>query len=119
VVFFISAVQTSFDPEIVIQGNWEHLMTRRPTPKSLESLRVTLQKLEQTEDPDSGEHSISELKRVVLNRIADLELSKKLETADDEADNAPEPAALTSLPSITEEGAPEKELDLAPLDRFD
>ena len=94
-------------------------MTRRPTPKSLESLRVTLQKLEQTEDPDSGEHSISELKRVVLNRIADLELSKKLETGDGEADNAPELGDLTSLPLITEDGAPEKDLDLAPLEKFD
>ena len=94
-------------------------MTRRPTPKSLESLRVTLQKLEQTEDPDSGEHSISELKRVVLNRIADLELSKKLETGDDEADNDPESGNFTSLPLITEEHAPEKDFDLAPLDRFD
>jgi hypothetical protein len=94
-------------------------MTRRPTPQSLETLRVTLQKLEQTETPDSGEHSISELKRVVLNRIADLELSKKLETTEHEADSDPESGDLTSLPSIAEKAATEKDLDLAPLERFD
>jgi hypothetical protein len=49
-------------------------MPRRPTPKSLESLHVTLQKLEQTGDPGKDDASISELKRVVLNRIVDLEL---------------------------------------------
>lgn len=115
----ISAVQTSFNHEIVIQSYWEHLMTRRPTPKSLESLRVTLQKLEQSETPDSGEHSISELKRVVLNRIADLELSKKLETVENDADNDPESGDLTSLPLIAEEGDHAKDLDLAPLEKLD
>ena len=39
-------------------------MRRRPTPKSLELLRMTLQKLEQT-SPASGEASIADLKRVL------------------------------------------------------
>jgi hypothetical protein len=94
-------------------------MSRRPTPKSLESLHVTLQKLEQTSDPDRKDASISELKQVVLNRIIDIELSNTLATADDEIDKVTSPADLIPPPSMTEERTPEKGIDKTPLEKLD
>jgi hypothetical protein len=49
--------------------------TRRPSPETLESLRATLQQLEQTNDP--ADESFPELKRIILARIADLELARR------------------------------------------
>ena len=77
---------------------------RRPTPKSLDSLNLTLQKLEQTSGSCEDEASISGLKRIVLNRIADLELTNKLETEVDEIDDAAESADFILLPLMAEEG---------------
>ena len=94
-------------------------MPRRPTSKSLESLRVTLQKLEQTGDPGNDDARISELKRVLLNRIADLELSKTFESEDYETDNAPAPDELIPPPSMTEESASEKAIEDIPLEKLD
>ena len=94
-------------------------MTRRPTPKSLESLHATLQKLEQMEDPDSGEHSMSELKRVVLNRIADLELSKTLETENGESHKNAELVDLDLSRPFTEDTILEEEIEKIPLDKLD
>jgi hypothetical protein len=94
-------------------------MSHRPTPKSLESLHVTLQKLEQTGDPGQDNVWISKLKRVLVNRIADLELSKTFESEDYEIDKAPEPADLIPPPSMAEEGAPGKGIDETPLDKLD
>ena len=94
-------------------------MPRRPTPKSHESLHVTLQKLEQTGDPGKDDATIPELKRVVLNRIVDLELSKTLETEDDKIDKAPEPADLVPPPSMTEESPSEEGVDKTQLDKLD
>jgi hypothetical protein len=92
-------------------------ISRRPTPKSLESLRLTLQQLEQTGNPNDA--SISELKRVILNRIADLELAKKLETSDSEIDNAPGPADLVPPQSMAEEGPMEEANDQSQLEKLD
>ena len=94
-------------------------MPRRPTARSLESLHLTLQKLEQTSDPGKDDASISDLKRVLLNRIVDLELSKTLETKDDEGDKAPEPADLVPPPSITEESTPETDIDKTSIEKLD
>jgi hypothetical protein len=94
-------------------------MPRRPTPKSLETLHLTLQKLEQTVDPGKDDASISDLKRALLNRIVDLELSKTLETKDEEIDKAPEPADLVPPPSITEDRTLETDIDQTPLDKLD
>ncbi|HUD14652.1 MAG TPA: hypothetical protein VMQ56_13450 [Terracidiphilus sp.] len=94
-------------------------MPRRPTAKSLESLHLTLQKLEQTSDPGKDDASISDLKRALLNRIVDLELSKTLETKDDEGDKAPEPADLVPPPSITEESTPETDIDKTSIEKLD
>jgi hypothetical protein len=94
-------------------------MPRRPTARSLESLHLTLQKLEQTSDPGKDDASISDLKRALLNRIVDLELSKTLETKDDEGDKAPEPADLVPPPSITEESTPETDIDKTSIEKLD
>jgi hypothetical protein len=75
--------------------------------------------LEQTVHPGKDDASISELKRVLLNRIADLELSKTFYAQDDEIDEAPDPAELISPPSTTKEGTPEKDIDNTPLDKLD
>jgi heme oxygenase len=96
-------------------------MPRRPTQKTLESLHVTLQKLEQTENSVQDEESISELKRVLLNRIVDLELSKTLETGvtETETEIKPEPADLV-LPKIEEEKTPsDQRVDLIELEKLD
>jgi len=92
-------------------------MPRRPTRKTLESLHVTLQKLEQTENPVPNEESISELKRALLNRIADLELAKTLETTEPEVEKAPEPSELVP-PHTTEEGASADLINMEQLERF-
>jgi hypothetical protein len=94
-------------------------MPRRPNPKSLETLHLTLQKLEQTSDPGKDDASIFELKRALLSRIVDLELSKTIETNDDEIEKAPEPSDLVPPPSIGEERTPETDIDKTPLEKLD
>jgi hypothetical protein len=94
-------------------------MPRRPTQKTLRSLYATLQKLEQTDSPAQDEESITELKRVLLNRIADLELSKTLETADDEAEEPPQAADLIMPAAKVEEGSPEELIDASELEKLD
>jgi len=94
-------------------------MPRRPTPKSLESLRVTLQKLEQTSAPGGGDVSMGELKRVLVNRIADLELTKTLVLAEAETDEAHEPSDLIPPQSRTGEGSHEMASDAIPIEKLD
>ena len=48
-------------------------MNPRPTRETLDSLRITLQKLEQTAHPASNGQDIAELKQILLNRMAELE----------------------------------------------
>jgi hypothetical protein len=48
-------------------------MVIRPSKDVLESLRVTLQKLEHGLDPTHDASAMAELKRMVLLRIAELE----------------------------------------------
>lgn len=50
----------------------------------LEALRVTLQKLESTTDPDRDKDEVAHLRRILLARIADLELREKLTATDEE-----------------------------------
>jgi hypothetical protein len=94
-------------------------MPRRPTPKTLDSLKVTLHKLEQTDSPAQGPDSMSELKRVLLNRIADLELSKTLETSDDETDEVPDRADLATHASMKDERVAEEAVDAVKLYKLD
>lgn len=99
-------------------------------PNTIEALRITLQKLDQNRDAYSPE-AFDELKRIILNRIAELELtaamvaqpSVPLETG--AADSSLEPASppsvepgLTppSLPEETNTTTPDAATDLGKLD---
>lgn len=65
----------------------------RPAQETLESLRLTLLKVEQTAEPDHDQESLAELKRILLQRIAELEALHALESAaaaDPGADQTPD-----------------------------
>ena len=51
-------------------------MTLRSIPNTIESLRVTLQEVEQTMDAAYDSADLVELKRILLDRIAELELEQ-------------------------------------------
>jgi hypothetical protein len=81
------------------------LMVIRPSKDVLESLRVTLQKLEHGLDPTHDASAMAELKRMVLLRIAELEAVEALQHA------VVETAGSSGLPphlAVTE-GVPGKE----------
>jgi hypothetical protein len=93
-------------------------MNLRPARETLDSLRVTLQKLEQTTDPASDGHDVAELKQILLNRIAELEALNAMQ--------APEPAAPAPSPSelppiaVTAEKEPANEAaDQTALEKLD
>lgn len=48
-------------------------MSLRAPKDTIQSLRLMLQRLEQTADPDSDREARAELKRLLLSRIANLE----------------------------------------------
>jgi hypothetical protein len=76
--------------------------TLRSVPDTIETLRNTLQKLEQNLDPTADAVALADLKRVVLNRIAELEIVKALAPEVAESPKAPDPTAL--LPPSAETG---------------
>jgi len=79
-------------------------MAVRPTYETLESLRVTLQKLEQTTDPASDGQDVTELKQILLNRIGELEALQALQPQ--EVASAAAPSDLPPLAvSSAEEAA--------------
>ena len=88
-------------------------MTPRPMPDTIETLRLTLQRLEQTTDPARDSAHLAAIKRVLLNIIAELEIAQALESsapntatdaaATDAAATAPDSAALIPPPTVTEE----------------
>ena len=51
-------------------------MTLRSIPDTIESLRVTLQEVEQTMDPVHDSADIAELKRILRDRIVELEIAQ-------------------------------------------
>ena len=69
-------------------------MTVRSAQKTLESLRVTLQKLEHTVDPEQDANSMATFKGILLNRIADLEMAATLTPAESQTTESPAPADL-------------------------
>jgi hypothetical protein len=94
-------------------------MNPRPHFNTLESLRTTLQKLEQSSDSDQDEASMAELKRVLLNRIADLELSQALERTAEITAEPPLPSELVP-PTLAAEADPSPTpLDSAALEKLD
>lgn len=48
-------------------------MGSRPTESTIEALRLTINQIEQTTDSNVDAESVAELKRILLNRIAELE----------------------------------------------
>ena len=51
-------------------------MTLRSIPDTIESLRVTLQEVERTMDAVHDSADLAELKRIFLDRIAELEIAQ-------------------------------------------
>jgi len=54
-------------------------MSINPPRETLESLRITVARLEQSTDPSTNPREAAELKRILLARIADLEVLAALE----------------------------------------
>jgi hypothetical protein len=53
-------------------------MTLRSIPDTIEALRVILLKFEQALDPDFDQAALTELKRIILDRIAELEAERAI-----------------------------------------
>lgn len=94
-------------------------MTLRPSRETLDSLRVTLHKLEQTTDSTSDGQDVAELKQILLNRIAELETLNALQPADTEPAPAPAPSELPPLAAVTEEQPVKDTLETIPLEKLD
>ena len=91
-------------------------MTSRSSQETLESLRVTLHKLEQTTDPASDVQAVAELKQILLNRMAELETLNALAPPQPEVVSAP--ADLPPLSALQEDDAQET-VSALPLDQLD
>lgn len=93
-------------------------MPLRPDEAILDSLRVTLQKLEQ--DPSAAENaeSLSSFKNIILNRIADLEMAAKLGPVDAGITPPPAPSDLVLPASIAQDG-PQLETASTQLEKLD
>lgn len=75
-------------------------MTARPSNETLESLRVTLQRLQQTMDPSADAQSLADLKHILLVRIAELEALNPLTSAASETHASPAPASETVVAPV-------------------
>ena len=78
------------------------MTTHRPRRETIQSLRLTLQSLEQSTDPDADAQEIAELKRILLTRIADLEAVTALNAQSAAPDSAAPAAALLDAPPPVE-----------------
>ncbi|MGA9586704.1 MAG: hypothetical protein WBQ95_15325 [Terracidiphilus sp.] len=84
----------------------------------MESLRVTLQKLEQTTDSSPEAQDIAELKQILLNRMAELEALSAMAPA--EAESSPSsPSDLPPLAVTTDEEGDKSAMDATPLEKLD
>ncbi len=93
-------------------------MTVRSAQETLESLRITLQKLEQTSDTASDRQDVAELKQILMNRIAELETLHALQPAE-EIHPPPAPSELPPIAAITEEKPAQEAADVANLEKLD
>jgi len=64
-------------------------------------LRLTLLKVEQSAEPEQDAEALAELKRILLQRIAELEAIQVLESAAAQTADKPNPADLVPLASVT------------------
>jgi hypothetical protein len=78
----------------------------------LESLRLTLLKVEQSADPEQDAEALAELKRILLQRIADLETIQALESAAGQTADEPSPADL--VPPVTVDDSKDLIVDADP-----
>ena len=81
-------------------------MKERPAQETLESLRLTLLKVEQGAEPEQDAEALAELKRILLQRIAELEAVQALESAaaqtlDGPSSDQSNPEALLPPPAAT------------------
>ena len=91
-------------------------MNPRPARETLDSLRVTLQKLEQAADPVSDGQDVVELKRILLNRIAELEALEALQP--EEVVPEPAPSDLPSIAAVAEEQPTQETADATGLEKL-
>jgi hypothetical protein len=94
-------------------------MIPRAPQETLDSLRVTLHKLEQTNDSASDGQDIVELKQILLNRIAELETLNALSPQDSEPVPASAPSDLPPLAAVTEEASLRDTMETVPLEKLD
>jgi hypothetical protein len=94
-------------------------MTVRSSRETLESLRVTLQKLEQTTDATADGRDVAELKQILLNRIAELEALNALQPADPDPAITSAPSDLPHLAAVTEEEPAKAVMDTISLEKLD
>lgn len=80
-------------------------MTLRSIPDTIEALRVIFLKFEQALDPEYDQAALTELKRIILDRIAELE--SEFAMAVTRARPSPEPF---EAPQVTPGGAPSHKL---------
>ena len=99
-------------------------MSLQTSQELLTSLRVTLQKLEQNPDPAQDPGALAELKTILLNRIAELEVALTLEPAVEAskpplvADLVP-PASMSDVSSGKDAPDPATPLPAEKLEKLD
>lgn len=94
-------------------------MTPKPVPKTIEPLRVALQKLDHLAGADPCESAFANARHVLLLRLADAEadfaIIESLELGITEPQQAPEIIAWTSVLSLAEIEALEESSKQIPL----
>ena len=77
-------------------------MSRRPSRETIESLRLTLETLEQSTDTVTDAEGAGELKRILLARISDLEVLDALHAQSSltKASDVPTAATVVDLPPL-------------------
>ena len=91
----------------------------RPTRDTLEALRLTLERVEQSTDPSADAEEIAELKRILLARIANLEALNALGSQSPVSATADDPpaipvAALPPLEVVAAQEPTQKAADTTP-----
>lgn len=86
----------------------------RPAHETLDSLRLTLLKVEQSVEPDKNAETMAELKRILVHRIAELEAIQALESAGAQTADKPNPADLVAPASVTVDDSKNIILDADP-----
>ena len=94
-------------------------MILRSAQETLESLRVTLQKLEHTAADAQGADSMATFKSILLNRIADLEMPATVAPANAEIADPPAQADLDIPSSMAQEEPQSEARDVIQLEAVD